>query len=69
MDEHMIDQELIKLRNAIKNRLNMAANDIINEEVSKVLGRVKILRSTDLKDMNYTWWIESDIPGKTIKEE
>jgi hypothetical protein len=54
------DEEVITLRESIKFRLNEASRAIVEEEVLKILGRVRIFKSVDLKDMQYNWFIEPE---------
>lgn len=52
------DDEIIKLKEVVSNRLNIAAKEIVEEEVKKILGRVKILKQVDLDSLQYEWFIE-----------
>ena len=53
------EDEIKLLREKIKYRLNEASKRIVEEEIMKIIGRVKILKSVDLKDMQYDWIVES----------
>lgn len=52
------DEELKNLRNSIADRLNVAAQTIVHEEIAKILGRVKIFTSASLENGQYHWFIE-----------
>lgn len=54
------EQIMKDLQKRISSRLNSAADKIVQEEVRKILGRVKIFRRADLRDMNYDWFINAE---------
>lgn len=60
-------KELIELKKRISARLNIEADRIVSEEVSKILGRVKILRQADLNSLQYDWFIEPQPTGQESK--
>jgi hypothetical protein len=56
------DEEISLLRDRIREKLNEASKKIVEEEILKILGRVKIFTiftSVDLRENQYSWFIES----------
>lgn len=58
IDPSNLNEELERARTRIKSRLSMAMTQILEEEISKAMGRVKIMITSDLKG-EWAWWIES----------
>ena len=63
---YQLEEELRILRKRIKERLESAEHQIIEEETLKILGRVKIVTHATLDSNSYTWFIE---PEKKKMEE
>ena len=51
------DEEIVQIRESIRQRLNIAMQVVLKEEVEKLLGRVKIMVTSDLKG-EWQWYIE-----------
>ncbi len=55
------DIEMDNLKKRINDRLNEEANKIIKEEISKILGRIKIITQRNFRDPSqYDWFLSND---------
>ena len=63
IDPSNFDEEIKKSAEIIKTRINSAMQEVLREEIEKVMGRVKIFVSSDFKGQ-FSWFIESDKDGK-----
>lgn len=54
MNPSNFDEALIELRDSVRRQLRIEADRIVAQEIERVLGRVKIIRTDDLT--GEYWW-------------
>lgn len=57
MNPSSFDEALIELRDSVRRQLRVEADRIVAQEIERILGRVKIIRTDDLTG-EYWWSIQ-----------